>query len=134
ASVLRAKVDGAPAPSVTGFSPTSGSTGTAVVLTGAGFSSASAVSFNGTNASFTVNSSTQITATVPTGATSGTISVIAPGGLATSGSSFTVGGGGGGAGLRISQVYGGGGNSGATYLNDYIELYNSGSTTINLST
>ena len=135
ASVLRAKVDGAVAPSISGFSPSSGPAGTAVVLTGSGFTSSSSVSFNGTSASFTVNSSTQITATVPAGATSGTIGVVAPGGLATSASSFTVGGGGGGgAGLRISQVYGGGGNSGATYLNDYIELYNSGSTTINLST
>src|SRR5581483_2372001 len=106
-----------------------------VTLTGSAFTGASKVKFNGTSASFTVNSDTTITATVPSGATSGQISVIAPGGLATSAGSFTVTtGGGGGAGLVISQVYGGGGNSGATYKNDFIELYNGGTTTISLGT
>lgn len=137
ADVLLAKVDGATAPSVTSFSPGSGAVGSSVTITGTAFTSASRVKFNGTSASFTVNSSTSITATVPTGATTGPISVVAPGGLATSSSSFTVttgGGGGGSGGLTISQVYGGGGNSGATYKNDFIELYNAGSTTISLST
>jgi hypothetical protein len=46
--------------------------------------------FNGTNAAFTLNSSNQITAAVPTGATTGPVSVIAPGGLATSAGNFTV--------------------------------------------
>jgi len=132
AAVLRAKVDGATATSITSFSPTSGTAGTSVVLTGAGFTSASSVKFNGTAASFTVNSSTQITTTVPVGATSGTISVIAPGGLATSSSSFTVTTGGGSGGVKISQVYGGGGNSGATYLNDFVELYNSSASSVSL--
>ena len=133
ASVLRAKVDGASAPTITGFSPTSGAVGTSVTITGTNFTSASSVAFNGTSASFTVNSSTQITATVPTGATTGTIGVIAPGGLATSSGSFTVTSGGGSGHLVISQVYGGGGNSGSTYTNDFIELYNAGSTTVSLS-
>jgi DNA/RNA endonuclease G (NUC1) len=57
ATVLRAKVDGATTTSVSGFSPTSGSSGTSVTISGAGFTSASSVSFNGTAASFTVNSS-----------------------------------------------------------------------------
>ncbi|WP_338286779.1 DNA/RNA non-specific endonuclease [Luteolibacter sp. LG18] len=134
ASVLRAKVDGAVTTSISAFSPSSGPVGTSLTITGAGFTSASAVSFNGTAASFTVNSSSQITATVPAGATSGTVSVTAPGGVATSGSSFTVtSGGSGSGGVRISQVYGGGGNSGATYKNDFIELYNGGSTAVNLA-
>ena len=135
ATVLRARVDGATATSIGSFSPASGAAGSSVVITGAGFTSASSVSFNGTAATFTVNSSTQITATVPTAATSGTLSVIAPGGLATSSSGFTVTtGGGGSGGIKISQVYGGGGNSGTVYRNDYIELYNSGTTTVNLAT
>lgn len=138
ADVLRAEVDGSTAPTLTSFSPGSGGVGSSVTLTGTAFTGASKVKFNGTSASFSVNSSTSITATVPTGATSGPISVIAPGGLATSSSSFTVsgggGGGGGGTGVVISQVYGGGGNSGATYKNDFIELYNAGTTSVDLST
>jgi DNA/RNA endonuclease G (NUC1) len=135
ATVLRAKVDGATAPSITSFSPGSGAVGAGVTITGTHFTGASSVTFNGTSASFTVNSSTSISATVPAGATTGPIKVVAPGGLATSSSSFTVTGGGGGGGtVTISQVYGGGGNSGATYKNDFIELYNAGTTTADLST
>jgi DNA/RNA endonuclease G (NUC1) len=130
AAVLRAKVDGAPAPSITTFSPGSGAVGTGVTLTGTGFTSASTVAFNGTSASFTVNSGTTITATVPSGATTGRITVIAPGGLATSSTNFTVSA---SVAVTISQVYGGGGNSGATYKNDFIELYNAGATTVDLS-
>lgn len=137
AKVLCAKVDGAPAPAITSFTPPSGAAGSSVTITGSNFTSASIVKFTTSYASFTVNSGTQITATVPTGATSGTLSVIAPGGLATSASSFTVTSGGGGGGttnLTISQVYGGGGNSGATYINDFIEIYNAGTATVNLGT
>jgi uncharacterized protein (TIGR03437 family) len=90
AAVLRAKVDGTPADGITGFSPTNGLVNTTVVINGTNFTSASTVTFNGANASFTVNSRSQITAAVPDGATSGPITVIAPGGLATSASSFTV--------------------------------------------
>jgi hypothetical protein len=65
-------VTAAPVPTITSFSPTSGSVGTVVTITGTGFLGASAVKFNGTVATtFTVNSDTQITATVPTGATTG---------------------------------------------------------------
>jgi DNA/RNA endonuclease G (NUC1) len=134
ATILRAKVDGAVAPSITSFSPASGSVGTSVTLTGANFTGASSVTFNGASASFTVNSSTKITTTVPSGATTGKIVVTAPGGQATSATSFTVSGGGGSGSVVISQVYGGGGNSGATYKNDFIELYNAGSSSVDLST
>ncbi|MGI9088917.1 MAG: DNA/RNA non-specific endonuclease [Chthoniobacterales bacterium] len=131
AAVLRARVDGAPAPSLTSFSPSAGAVGSAVTVTGSGFIGASSVAFNGTNGSFTVNSDTQITATVPTGSTTGKITVIAPGGLATSSTNFTVSA---SVAITVSQVYGGGGNSGATYKNDFIELYNAGATTVDLST
>ncbi len=46
--------------------------------------------FNGTAASFSVSDATHIAATVPAGATSGTVSVVTPGGTATSAASFTV--------------------------------------------
>lgn len=63
---------------ITGFTPgfvcSNGSP--TVTITGEGFTGATAVKFNGVDAaSFTVNSNTQITATVPTTATSGLISV-----------------------------------------------------------
>jgi hypothetical protein len=90
AAVFRAKVDGSPVPGITNVSPTSGSVGSSVVIKGTNFAGASVVWFNGTNAAFTLNSSNQITATVPTGATTGPVSVIAPGGLATSAGNFTV--------------------------------------------
>jgi uncharacterized repeat protein (TIGR01451 family) len=80
----------APAPAVTGFTPGSGIVGTNVVITGTDFTAVSAVNFNGTSSTFTGNTSSQITATVPAGATTGTISVVAGGGTGTSASAFTV--------------------------------------------
>ncbi|MCZ7592952.1 MAG: DNA/RNA non-specific endonuclease [Kiritimatiellae bacterium] len=137
ATVLRAKVDGAPAPSISSLSPASGAVGASVAINGANLTGASSVTFNGKAASFTVNSASKITATVPAGATSGKIVVIAPGGQATSSGNFTVstasGGGTTTAKLIISQVYGGGGNSGATYKNDFIEIYNAGTASVSLS-
>ena len=80
-----------PVPSITSFTPSSGFWGTSVKLTGTGFTGATAVSFNGLATSFTVDSDTQITATVPSGAngSSGPITVTTPGGTATSAASFT---------------------------------------------
>jgi IPT/TIG domain len=84
-----------PAPTITSFTPTFGPVGTSVKITGTNFSgtgfSTTSVKFNATTAtSFAVNSATQITATVPTGATTGKISVTTPGGTATSTANFTV--------------------------------------------
>jgi hypothetical protein len=76
---------------ITNFTPTSGPVGTVVKITGTGFTGATAVSFNNVNATtFHVDSATQITATVPTGATTGKIKVTAPAGTATSTTDFTV--------------------------------------------
>jgi Domain of unknown function DUF11/IPT/TIG domain len=77
----------APAPT---FNPSSGHTGTAVTLTGAAFTGATQVNFNGTHATFTVVSDTRIDTAVPAGATSGTIAVVTPAGTWTSALSFTV--------------------------------------------
>ena len=79
------------APSISGFTPSSGPVGTSVTISGSHFSGASAVSFGGTSTSgFVVNSDSQISATVPAGASSGPISVTTPNGTGTSAASFTV--------------------------------------------
>ena len=78
-------------PKVLSFNPTSGAVGTPVVITGNSFTGATKVTFGGVQATtFTVNSDTQITATVPTGAQTGKISVTTPGGTGTSSGVFTV--------------------------------------------
>jgi hypothetical protein len=77
-------------PTIASFSPTSGAVGASVTITGSALTGASSVAFNGAAASFTVNSDTQITATVPDGATTGAIAVTTAGGMATSSASFTV--------------------------------------------
>ena len=79
-------------PTVTGISPTSGSTagGTSVVITGTNFtglSGAAAVKFGATNAtSYTVNSVTQISATSPAGTGTVDITVTTAGGTSATSS------------------------------------------------
>jgi hypothetical protein len=77
-------------PTITGFTPGTGAVGMNVTITGTNFISPSIVAFNGTAASFTVNSTTEISAMVPAGATTGPISVTTPAGTATSAGSFVV--------------------------------------------
>jgi hypothetical protein len=78
-------------PTITGFSPGSGPLGSQVAIIGTNFLAVSAVAFNGAAASsFTVNSPTQITATVPNAATNGPITVTTLDGSASSMASFTV--------------------------------------------
>ncbi|MBH8569003.1 IPT/TIG domain-containing protein [Microvirga sp. STS02] len=80
-----------PAPIISSFTPANGVVGTVVVITGLNFTGATQVTFNGTVApTFTVNSGTQITVTVPAGVTSGFITVTGPGGTGTSTTAFTV--------------------------------------------
>src|SRR5439155_1183470 len=71
--------------------PTCGPSGTVVTITGIQFTGATAVSFNGKAATtFTVDSYTQIRATVPTGATTGKISVTTGLGTGVSQNSFAI--------------------------------------------
>jgi uncharacterized repeat protein (TIGR03803 family) len=78
-------------PALLSFSPTSGTVGTSVVITGSGLTQASKVTFGGVKATaFIVNSDSQVTATVPTGAKTGKIAITTPAGTATSAKTFTV--------------------------------------------
>jgi uncharacterized repeat protein (TIGR03803 family) len=78
-------------PAIVSFTPPSGHVGASVVITGNSFTGATKVTFGGVGATtFTVNSYTQITATVPVGAVTGKIQIITPGGTATSATGFTV--------------------------------------------
>jgi hypothetical protein len=127
-------LSGTGAPVVTSFSPGSGPPSSIVVLTGKNFAAVTSVSFNGLPATFTADSLTQITATVPASASTGVIGVTNAFGSGTSSSSFTVTEPPLGEPVIISQIYGGGGNSGASYRNDYVELYNRDTRVISLAT
>src|SRR6478672_4609244 len=77
-------------PAINSFAPTFGGIGSGVTITGTNFTGATAVSFGGRAATFTVNNSGTITTTVPAGASTGSISVTTLDGTATSAASFTV--------------------------------------------
>lgn len=77
-------------PTITSFSPTTGGAGASVTITGSGFSGATTVRFNGVSASFTITDHAHINATVPAGASTGTIQVFVPSSGATSASNFNV--------------------------------------------
>ncbi len=75
---------------ITSFTPGSGSAGTTVVITGSGFTGATRVTFGTAEATFHVDSDTQITTTVPaTAPARGKISVTTPTGRATCSTQFT---------------------------------------------
>jgi RHS repeat-associated protein len=81
------------APSITSFTPDSGAVDTAVTITGTNFdpiATKNEVKFNGVTATVTAASATSLTATVPSGATTGPITVTMRGGTATSATNFTV--------------------------------------------
>jgi len=70
--------------------PYSGKVGSVVGFLGQGFSGTTSVTFNGTAASFVVKSNTFLTATVPSGATSGFVRVVTPNAVLTSNRKFRV--------------------------------------------
>jgi len=61
---------------ITSFTPSTGPSGTIVTITGNNFTGTTAVLFNGIASIFNIVNNNTITATVPVGATTGTISVI----------------------------------------------------------
>jgi uncharacterized protein (TIGR03437 family) len=69
---------------------TFGTAGTAVTILGTDLTGATSVTFNGTAATFNVVSATDITTTVPTGATTGTVQVVTPAGTLSSSGVYTV--------------------------------------------
>lgn len=79
-----------PAPLISSFSPSSGTPGTSVSVTGTGFTGATSVKFNGTAATFSVADDSHISTSVPATATTGTITITTAAGTANSGSMFTV--------------------------------------------
>jgi len=80
-----------PKPDVIGIVPTSGATGSVVTVNGKFLLGATGVSFNGTPATtFSNISANYVSVTVPTGATTGPITVTTANGSSTSAGSFTV--------------------------------------------
>jgi YD repeat-containing protein len=79
--------------SVLQFTPTSGPVGTTVTIYGTGISSTisnDSVSFHGTSATITSANANQIVTTVPSGTTTGTLSITTPAGSFTTANQFTV--------------------------------------------
>ena len=86
-------VTGASSPLLTSFDPVAGGTDTVVNIYGNYFDSAmdkNSVYFNGVKARLIYCSNTRITAIVPSGATSGYITVVTPSGTVKSSSKFTI--------------------------------------------
>ena len=75
---------------ITFFTPDHGNTNTRVMINGLGFTGASSVTFNGSAASFTFLSDTQIRAIVPANATTGKINLTTPAGTTSSATNFTI--------------------------------------------
>lgn len=76
-------------PAISSISPILGKPGSSVIITGTNLDTAQSVTLAGQSAAFTINSSIQLTVTVPTGASSGVFAVTTLGGSATS-AAFTV--------------------------------------------
>jgi hypothetical protein len=68
------------APRIVSFTPTNSAPGTTVTLNGTNFTDATSLKFNGTIASFSVSNNNVILATVPSGFTTGPLTLVGPGG------------------------------------------------------
>jgi YVTN family beta-propeller protein len=77
-------------PTITSFSPASGPVGTVVTIKGTNLSGATKVTFNGVKGTITKDTATKIKVKVPSGATTGKIKVVTPGGRAKTATAFTV--------------------------------------------
>lgn len=77
-------------PTYKSFTPSSGPVGTVVTFNGTGLTQTTKVTIDKISAGFTVVSDSEITITVPTGATSSKITVTTKGGAVTSSTEFTV--------------------------------------------
>ena len=77
-------------PAIQNFTPTTASSGVGVTINGTNFTGITSVKFNEINSSFVVNNSTKITAFVPSGATTGNITVTNNCGIAVSGTPITI--------------------------------------------
>lgn len=116
-----------PAPTISSFSPASGPVGTSVLINGTNLSAVTSVQFNSVAASVWKSvSATQISATVPLGATTGPVRVSTATASATSAAAFTVTT--PPARVVISQIYAGGGRWWSDFSHDYVELHNPGTT------
>ena len=78
------------APIITAFTPASGLIGTSVTIAGTDLNLPTQVLFNGVSVPFTPGSATQLTATVPVGASTGPVQVVTAHGSGTSAANFTV--------------------------------------------
>jgi len=70
--------------------PTAAYPGTTIFILGTDLTGATSVTFNGKAATFTIVSATEITTTVPSGSTTGTVEVVTPGGTLSSNVPFRV--------------------------------------------
>jgi large repetitive protein len=89
-SLLMNVDDGIRRPVVTGFTPTTGTAGTTITVTGSHFTGATIASVGGYPATFTFVNDTTLTVVVPPGAKTGSVHVKNPGGLGASKADFTV--------------------------------------------
>ena len=118
-------------PTLTRFNPTSGPVGVQVTITGTHFLGATAVEFNGVpSARFEMVSGTSIKAVVPSGVTSGPISVVTPGGRAVSAGSFIVIDTGIHSRLFVPIVLRSQGRTAASFFTSELTLTNRGTTTV----